>query len=45
MFRHFDQQNKCAINHYYFKYDSITLSRFLNILLLLIIVKTILYLP
>ncbi len=26
VFRHFDQQNKCAINHYLFKYDSITLS-------------------
>ncbi len=44
-FRHFDQQNKCAINHYSYKYDSITLSRCFTILLLLIIVKTIFYLP
>lgn len=30
LFRHLDQQNKCAINHYSSKkYDSITLSWFL----------------
>jgi len=44
LFRHFDQQNKCAINHYLLKYDSVILFGVLSILFL-IIVKTKLLLP